>query len=85
MTGRVDGAWLDAAPRGAYCPRMTRELLTTDELAERLKVSRRTVQRRMAAGEIPHLQFGGAVRFDWEAVLRTLRQANDETAKGGAS
>jgi excisionase family DNA binding protein len=34
-------------------------LLTIDAVAERLAVSRRTVERESAAGEIPALQLGG--------------------------
>lgn len=42
-------------------------LLTLDEVAERLGYSRRTVERKIAAGEIPSLQLGGpgtAIRVD---------------------
>jgi excisionase family DNA binding protein len=42
-------------------------LLTLDEAAERLSVSRSTIRRRIDAGEIPALQLGGprtAVRID---------------------
>jgi len=44
-----------------------RRLLTLDQVAERLQLSRRTVERHLAAGEIPALQLGGprtAVRVD---------------------
>lgn len=34
-------------------------LLTLDDVASRMGVSRRTVERRVAAGEIPALQLGG--------------------------
>jgi excisionase family DNA binding protein len=36
-----------------------RRLLTIDEVAERLGLSRHTVERKIAAGEIPALQLGG--------------------------
>jgi excisionase family DNA binding protein len=44
-----------------------RPLLTLDEVAERLGVTRRTVERKIAAGLIPALQLGGrrsAIRVD---------------------
>jgi excisionase family DNA binding protein len=44
-----------------------RRLLTVDEVAERLGVTRRTVERKIAAGLIPALQLGGrrsAIRVD---------------------
>lgn len=37
-----------------------RRLLTLDEVSARLGVSRRTVERKIAAGEIPALRLGGA-------------------------
>ena len=43
------------------------QLLTLDQVAERLQCSRRTVERRIAQQEIPVLQLGGprtAVRVD---------------------
>jgi excisionase family DNA binding protein len=36
-----------------------RRLLTLDEIASTLGLSRRTVERRVKAGEIPALQLGG--------------------------
>ena len=44
-----------------------RRLLTVDQVAERLGVTRRTVERKIAAGVIPALQLGGrrsAIRVD---------------------
>jgi excisionase family DNA binding protein len=47
-----------------------RRLLTLDEVAERLALSRRTVERKIERGVIPALQLGGrgtAIRIDdWE-------------------
>jgi excisionase family DNA binding protein len=46
---------------------LQRRLLTLDAVAERLGYSRRTVERKVAAGEIPSLQLGGkgsAIRID---------------------
>ena len=36
-----------------------RRLLTIDQAAERLGLSRRTVEHKIASGEIPALQLGG--------------------------
>lgn len=36
-----------------------RRLLTLDEVAERLRVTRRTVERKIKRGELPALQLGG--------------------------
>ena len=55
-----------------------RRMLTLDEVAELLALSRRTVERRVQAGEIPALQLGGprtAIRVD-ERELRAWLYAN---------
>jgi excisionase family DNA binding protein len=44
-------------------PRRTDRLLTVDEVAATLKLSRRSVWRLRAAGELPAVQFGGSTRF----------------------
>lgn len=38
------------------------QLLTLDEVADRLRVSRRTVQRLVTAGELRTVRFGGNTR-----------------------
>ena len=38
---------------------LRRRLLTLDEVAERLHVTRRTVERKIRVGELPALQLGG--------------------------
>jgi excisionase family DNA binding protein len=52
-----------------------RRLLTVDQVAERLGVSRRTVERKIAAGEIPALRLGGRrspLRVDERELERWL-------------
>jgi excisionase family DNA binding protein len=52
-----------------------RRLLSVTEVAERLGVSRRTVQRKIAAGEIPAFQLGGKrspIRVDAHELERWL-------------
>jgi excisionase family DNA binding protein len=59
-----------------------RHLLTLDQVAERLGVSRRTVERKIAAGEIPALRLGGArspLRID-EAELEAWLYAQPKGA-----
>jgi excisionase family DNA binding protein len=54
-------------------------LLTTDQTAERLGVSPRSVQRLIAAGELPVVRIGRSVRVD-PGVLATfvrLRRSAD--------
>lgn len=46
---------------------LQRRLLTLDEVAERLRVTRRTVERKIKRGELPALELGGkrtALRVD---------------------
>jgi excisionase family DNA binding protein len=57
-------------------------LLTIDAVAERLGVSRRTVERKIAAGEIPALQLGGRrspIRID-ERELEAWLYGNPKDA-----
>lgn len=64
---------------------MEPKVLTTPEVALRLRKSRRTVHRMAASGALPVVQklptARGAYLFDREAVERLAQ----ETAKGGAS
>lgn len=53
-----------------------RQLLTLDEVAERLRVTRRAVERKVRAGELPALQLGGprtAIRVDERELEEWLR------------
>lgn len=54
---------------------MQDKLLTTDELCERLQVGRTTVWRWRKEG-LPCIKYGNSVRFDWEEVLKWLKQKN---------
>lgn len=53
------------------------ELLTTQELAERLKVTTKTIQRMVSQGRLPVLRVAGSgnghPRFIWQDVVDTLR------------
>jgi excisionase family DNA binding protein len=50
------------------------ELLTTNQLAERLHIRPRTVQAWARMGRIPTVKVSPKViRFDWKAILTVLR------------
>lgn len=49
------------------------ELLTIEELSDKLKVSKSTVYRWVHYDFIPHIKLGGAVRFKEKSVDKWLR------------
>ena len=59
-------------------------LLTSEELAARLKVSRRTVARLVKGGLVPALVVLGCVRFYWPEVVPALPRV-PAAASGRAS
>ena len=52
---------------------MNEEFLTTDELCEWLKITRRTIERWRKSG-LPFYKFGSSVRFKKEEVLSWIEQ-----------
>lgn len=54
-------------------------LLTSDELAESLKVSRSKLDELVRSG-LPHLRVGATRRFEFERVLAYLREQSDQEA-----
>ncbi|SHF60633.1 transcriptional regulator, AlpA family [Desulforamulus putei DSM 12395] len=52
---------------------MKDELLTTDEICEWLKVTRRTIERWRKNG-LPFFKIGSSVRFNKEEVLKWIEQ-----------
>ena len=54
------------------------EILTMDQAAEFLQVSRRTIQRMVKAGEIPGRQVGNQWRFEREQLREWVRGRNPE-------
>jgi excisionase family DNA binding protein len=54
-------------------------LLTKRELAQKLKLSRRTIDYWMRDGRLPYLKIGKTVRFQWRQVLEKLEYASDLT------
>jgi excisionase family DNA binding protein len=64
-----------ARPRSSALPGALPEILTADELAAFLRVSRKTVYAGFKAGEIPGgKRIGGTIRFHRDAVLRWLAE-----------
>ena len=49
--------------------------LTTQDVANLLKVSKQKVNEMVAAGELPAMRFGRAVRFDPQVLSDWLKQA----------
>ncbi len=57
------------------------DILTTNECAERLRVTGRTLRQMVTDGKIPSFRIGGErghLRFDWDEVLATLRDQGRE-------
>jgi len=50
------------------------ELLTTDEIAEKLKMKKSWIYSKTRTGEIPHLKVGKYRRFILEDVLNWLKK-----------
>lgn len=48
-------------------------MLTRKELAERMRVTTRTVDRQVKNG-MPYIKFGGSIRFDLDAVMKWLEE-----------
>lgn len=54
---------------------MNTELLNKEELAARLKVSKRTIQKLIATNRIPVIRIGyRTVVFDYEKVVEALKK-----------
>lgn len=49
-------------------------LVAPDQLAERLGISRRTVQRLTATGQIPCIHIGRLIRYDADKVVAILTE-----------
>ena len=50
------------------------ELLTINELSDKLKISRGTIERMIKAGKLPFLKVGGQYRFIAGEVMKTIRK-----------
>ena len=54
--------------------KLENELLTTEELAKRLKLSSRQVANLVGRRVIPRIKIGRTVRFELEKVILALRK-----------
>ena len=62
---------------------MDEQYYTIDEVAERLKVTRKTVYDWMRSGELPYVQVGSRRRITGSALKAFIRQGKPEEVKGG--
>ena len=60
-------------------------LIRPAECANRLGVHKSTITRWARIGLIPAWRMGGVVRFDWDEVVRALRQSRDVSEEPEAS
>ena len=56
---------------------MSTEWVTINELANRIKVSIKTIRNRMADG-LPYHKIGGALRFDYDEVVEWVKKYQSE-------
>lgn len=54
--------------------------ITTEELAEKLKVTRQTIWLWRKNG-LPHIKISRSVRFDFEAVLEWINKQNEKESE----
>ncbi len=57
------------------------QLLTVDQLAERLGVTKDWIWAQTRAGQIPHVQLGRYRRFREEAIEEWLRQLEESSVR----
>jgi excisionase family DNA binding protein len=58
------------------------QLLTIDQLAERLGITVRHVRRLIADRRVPYVKIGRLVRFDPDAIKRWLDSARRDADQG---
>ena len=56
-------------------------LLNKTEVCEKLQISRATLDRIVAAGDLEAMRIGGQVRFAEQDLLRYLCRCREETAR----
>lgn len=63
---------------------MPPDLLTPEDVAERIGMSPSWVRKRAQARELPHYKVGGKLRFRWSEIVRFLERHHIEPAPRGA-
>ncbi len=58
------------------------EFLTKKELAARLKINVRTIERWQRDGEVPHYKFRNVVLFHWPELLTHLKAKYRVASRG---
>jgi excisionase family DNA binding protein len=53
---------------------MAAKMLTVDEVAERLNVSRGFIYHAVTHTTIPHIRFGGSIRFDPQQIENWINE-----------
>lgn len=53
---------------------MTEKLLTVKELAQKLRLAPKTIYKLTSVGSIPVLRMGRSLRFDPQAVERSMQE-----------
>jgi len=74
----------DASETIGIAPERRDELLNKRELAARLKLGFRTLERWQRRGVLPYVKVGNVVRFHWSSVVASLLEYYQAWDKGGA-
>ena len=61
------------------------ELITANDVADRLRVTPQTVRRLAREGKLPAVRVGRTYRFDWDKVWSTVQQGPTINNEEGAS
>lgn len=54
------------------------QLLNEKELAEKLKITHRSVITRRMSGDLPFIRVGRLIRYSWPDVVAHLRKAHSQ-------
>lgn len=61
-------------------PNGASELIDTRELAKRLKLCTRSVEKLASSGKISRIKIGKSVRFNWQRVVQELENSNSSAS-----
>jgi excisionase family DNA binding protein len=54
------------------------EFLTKSQVAQMFQVSERTIEKWVSDGSLPAFHIGRTIRFDREAILKKIREQQDQ-------